>query len=474
MNRRPRLLLASIVFVLLAGVVLGGPAVAAAAPKKGSGGWYWPVGTEDFHGWDGFWTHRPGNHSWHMAQDMPVPQGHAVYAIADGVIAESNPNAGYNGVLVVWHVTGDGQKFLAVYGHIIRGKGMNKGVKVKAGQVIGHVNSYNHCHFGVHPGDKYPPDGNPYRGHTYIESETYGWVDPVKFLKNNPANLPYTAPPLPCVATVSTVSTPCVLGVADGSVYWNCASAVCTPTVFSRLLPSGETTQLAEDARLPQLDATRYLVKTSRTAFTLWDRLPVVTTTFSTTQPLWAHPIAVAGTLKSASGKLFSGAKVALERSTNGGKTWVAVAGAIVGPKGTFSLGYAPSRTYRLRVKFTPPATFIPATSAEVTVSPKPGLHAPDTAKQTTTGRKVTLSGMLDARHPAGAHTVALCLQRLGPTGWTTVLTTWSANANAGKASTRYSRQLTLAAGSWRVFASCPADSMHAAESTCWKGFKVK
>ena len=34
MNRRPRLLLASIVFVLLAGVVLGGPAVAAAAPKN--------------------------------------------------------------------------------------------------------------------------------------------------------------------------------------------------------------------------------------------------------------------------------------------------------------------------------------------------------------------------------------------------------------------------------------------------------
>ena len=216
MNRRSRLLLACVLFVLLAGLVLGGPAIAAAGPKKGTGGWYWPVGTENFHGWDGYWKHRPAQHSWHMAQDMPVPQGSPVYAIADGVIAESNANAGYGGVLVLWHYTGAGQKFLAVYGHIIRGKGMNKGVKVKAGQVIGHVNSFNHCHFGIHPGNAYPPDGNPYRGHTYIESETYGWVDPVKFLKNNPAYLPYTAPPLPLVTTIATTSTPSVLGVADG------------------------------------------------------------------------------------------------------------------------------------------------------------------------------------------------------------------------------------------------------------------
>jgi len=55
---------------------------ALAAPKPGSGGWYWPVGTEDFQGWSG-WLDKRGSYL-HVAQDMPCAVGHAVYAIADG------------------------------------------------------------------------------------------------------------------------------------------------------------------------------------------------------------------------------------------------------------------------------------------------------------------------------------------------------------------------------------------------------
>ena len=202
MSSRSRLLLAFVAMVLLAGVVLGAPAIASAATSKDSGGWCWPTGTENFGGMDGYWTFRSGNHSWHLAQDMASPEGHAVYAVANGVVSESKGDAGYGGVLVIWHTTGGGQRFLAVYGHIIR-KNLPKGAKVAAGQVIGIVNSADHAHFGVHPGASYPPDRNPYRGHTYTASSTYGWVDPVKFLRESPAYaLPYTPPALPLVTTV--------------------------------------------------------------------------------------------------------------------------------------------------------------------------------------------------------------------------------------------------------------------------------
>jgi murein DD-endopeptidase MepM/ murein hydrolase activator NlpD len=471
-NSRPRLLLASVVIVLLAVVVLGIPAAALASPSKGTGGWYWPTGTEKLGSMDGYWVYRPSNHSWHMAKDIATPQGHPVYAIADGVVAESKGDAGYGGVLVVWHKTGDGQKFLAVYGHINRKK-LGKGAKVKAGQVIGKINSYNHLHFGIHPGSKYPPDRNPYRGHTYTASQTYGWVDPIKFLRTHPAfKVACITPTLPLVTTISTLSTPTVLGVAADSVYWSVPSGESSTTTFTCTLPSGEATPLADDAELPELDTTRYLATTSTASFALYDRMPVLTASYSTKRPAWKHDITVSGTLKNFGGKAFAGAKICLERSYDGTK-WLAAASTTSGQKGAYSLGLAPSRSCQLRVRFTPANTYLPTTSTPVAVTPKPGLHAPDSAKQSKTGRSVTVGGKLDARHPTGAHTVTLRLQRLGSKGWTDVVTTWAVNANSGSG-TRYSRKLTLAAGTWRVGASCAADSLHAAEKTGWTKCKVK
>jgi hypothetical protein len=421
---------------------------------------------------DGYWVFRPSNHSWHMAKDIATPQGHPVYAIADGVVAESKGNAGYGGVLVVWHKTGDGQKFLVVYGHINRAK-LGKGARVEAGQVIGKINSYGHLHFGIHPGSKYPPDRNPYRGHTYTPSQTYGWVDPVKFLKTHAAfKVACITPTLPLVTTISTLSTPTVLGVAAGSVYWSVPSGESSTTTFTCALPSGEATQLAEGAELPQLETTRFLGTTSTASFALYDRLPVLTASLSTKRPAWKHDITVTGTLKNAGGKAFSGATICVERSCDG-TTWVAVASTTSGQKGMYSLGFAPSRACQLRVKFAPANTYLPTTSTPVAVIPKPGLHAPDSAKPSKAGHSVVLGGMLDARHPAGAHCVTLRLQQSGPKGWTDVLTTWAVNANSGSG-TRYSRKLTLAAGKWRVRASCEADSLHAAESTGWTKFTVK
>ena len=419
----------------------------------------------------GYWDYRASNHSWHMAKDIAAPQGHAVYAIADGVVAESKSGAGYGGVLVIWHKTGDGQKFLAVYGHITR-KNLRKGAKVKGGQLIGTINSERHVHFGVHPGDAYPPDRNPFRGHTYIETETYGWVDPIKFLKTHPAYLRYTAPPLPLTTTVSTASTPTVLGVADGVVYWRLPFAEEPDTVFTRVLASGVASQVAEDAGLPTLDTKRYFATVTATAFKLFDRRPVLTATYSSVKPACKHAITISGTLANAGGKPFSGATICLEQAGRPG--FVTLARAISGPQGTYSLNFTPSRSCNLRLTFTPPSTYVATTTAETTVAPRPGLHTPDSFKQAKTAPVVLVSGKLDARHSVGAHTVSLRFQQLTASGWTDFLTTSAVNANAAKNTTRYSRQVTLAVGSWRVSASCAADSLHAGQVSGWATFTVK
>jgi murein DD-endopeptidase MepM/ murein hydrolase activator NlpD len=131
---------------------------------------------------------------------------------------ESKPASGYGGVLVVLHWNADGSQFKAVYGHIRRGP-FPKGAKVSAGQVIGRVDGVGHVHFRIHPGRAYPPDRNPYRGHTHNAAVTYGWTDPIAYLKTHPRVK--LIPPLPVVATIETSATPNVLGTADGLVYWS-------------------------------------------------------------------------------------------------------------------------------------------------------------------------------------------------------------------------------------------------------------
>jgi len=238
--------------------VLAAAPTPAHAVSPGSGGWYWPVGTENFKGWDGWWEYRPQNPPrWHMAQDMPAPVGHAVYAVGNGTVLESGGDHGYGGVIVVLHRTADGHYFKAVYGHIIPAAAAHKGATVKAGQVVGHVNGCAHVHFGIHRGKAYPPDNNPYRGHTYTSKNTYGWVDPVKYLRANPRVIPNSAPAVPTIAVIDTTGHPSVIGVAAGVVYWSIASTDSTLT-YSRSLHGRETVAVSDNDALSALDSTRF------------------------------------------------------------------------------------------------------------------------------------------------------------------------------------------------------------------------
>lgn len=162
---------------------------ARAEPEQSPTGWYWPAGTGDTGGYLGFLDWNPIFNGWHLAQDFKLDQGLPVYAIADGEVVLSRTDVGGygrdgtpGGAIVARFETSTEEFFIALYGHIDNPYAEGK---VEAGQILGYINDYDppHLHFGIRPGYELPE--NPWRGYTYDESETYGWVDPVQFLLNN-------------------------------------------------------------------------------------------------------------------------------------------------------------------------------------------------------------------------------------------------------------------------------------------------
>jgi hypothetical protein len=456
---------------LFLSALLAVPTVAHAV-SPGSGGWYWPVGTENFQGWDGWWTYRPQNPPrWHMAQDMPAPVGHPVYAVGDGTVLESGGDHGYGGVIVVLHKTADGHYFKAVYGHIIPAASAHKGAKVKAGQVVGRVNRCAHVHFGIHPGKAYPPDNNPYRGHTYDSKKTYGWVDPVKYLRANPRVITYSAPKLPVIATVDTTGHPSVLGVAAGTVYWTIGAGDDLLT-FCRSLDGGEALAVTSDADIPSLDTTRFPARIGEASFTVDDRLPLLTLAASTATPSWKHAVSLSGRLTNVIGAPFKGATITLESSQDG-EEWKPVATAKTGLTGAYAVSWTPPARVRLRVRFLAPTLYLPAASALTTVAPEPALTSPSTPKTVAQGRVFTVHGTLAPRHAAGPGAVTIRVQR-NVAGFWTDYSVVPAACHDSKAGSTYTASLHLPAGSWRLRAQVPADAAHAAGSSAWSSLAVR
>jgi murein DD-endopeptidase MepM/ murein hydrolase activator NlpD len=191
----------------------------AVTPKPGSGGWYWPIGSEDFGSYAGFLTSRGA--TVHVAQDMHAPQGHPVYAIGDGTVWISRADTGGYGVngtpggcVIIVHRTAAGEEFRALYGHLsdLRFKA---GAHVSGGDVIGVTNGCDHVHFGIHPSAVYR-GGNPYAGEVpKTWTDHGGWVDPVTYLRTHPHSATYSAPALPLVKITTDVA-PHDFGAAAG------------------------------------------------------------------------------------------------------------------------------------------------------------------------------------------------------------------------------------------------------------------
>ena len=87
----------------------------------------------------------------HTGVDWAAPSGTPIVAAGDGTVEKVGREGGYGNYVRIRHANG----FATAYGHMLRfAQGMEKGVTVKQGQIIGFVGSTGlstgpHCHFEV-------------------------------------------------------------------------------------------------------------------------------------------------------------------------------------------------------------------------------------------------------------------------------------------------------------------------------------
>jgi hypothetical protein len=467
----------------------GSPAAAIAAPprlaapKPGTGLWYWPVGTETFGGYSG-WLDNRGSY-YHIAQDMPAFVGHAVYAIGDGVVWKSRTDAGgygpgvsLGGVMIIVHTTATGQQFRALYGHI-SGLRYKEGQKVAAGAVIAKVNGCAHLHFSIHPGTSYR-DGNMYAGHVPKSwSDHGGFVNPIQFLKTHPRLIPYLPPPVPQKA-IATITAPLSYGAVGGAAYW-VEEGLAGSVTFRCDLASGTRRALTLDEVVPPFDTARYpvrLLENSRIGFSVGDRLPAITIAARPETPVWGAAGRLTAVLTSAAGRPFTGGRVRLER--RGATGWVRVAVAPTTSDGRVAFAFVPPRATKLRAVFLPPAaqpaarTYLSVASSSVSLTPHVRLTTPLVPAVVKRGRIVVVTGFVTPRHAAGSTTVSLVLQRREGAAWTAVSAPAVVCHDAGARSS-YRRPMRLATpGEWRLRAVHAADGAHARTLGRWREFSVK
>ena len=456
-----------------------------AAPRPGSGAWYWPTGSEDFGGYSGWLDDRGA--TWHVAQDMACPYGHPVYAIAAGIVWKAStsvmgygPGRGPGGAMIIVHTTASGVRFRALYGHVMDLR-YHAGQHVAAGAVIARVNAVqpSHLHFSIHPGTKYV-DGNPWAG-----SVPKGWsghggfVDPVKFLRSHPRVIAYLPPRLP-LTTIATDATPSDVGAAAGVAYWSEQVSDATVVCFCDLT-TGARGVLAAGATAPAFDDVRYrvaLLPAPANGFTVCDRQPVLTSAGSTTTPAWGAAVTVRARLTSGAGKPFQGARLVLERRA--GSAWLRLAAAQTTADGRLALGYTPSRRTVLRLRYVPPAKppagadYLALKGAPVTVTPHVALTRPSLPASVAARRPVAVSGRLRPRRAATPRSVTLLFERRKSGAWTTVLTVATA-IHADGAGSRWAAVVRPpAAGSWRVRAAYAGGAGFAATTSGWRAFTVQ
>ena len=466
------------------GPLPAGARAALALPAPGSGGWYWPIGTEDFNGWSG-WLDPRGAYV-HVAQDMPCAYGRAVYAVGDGVVFISRADAGGYGVGGLPAAASSSRTPRPRGQGSTRCTGTSTGCASRRGgragrEGVGTSTAAGTCTSARIPGTRYR-DGNPYAGHVPKSwADHGGYVDPVKFLKTNPRAAAYKPPELPW-ADVVTASAPLQYGAAGGAAYWTEEGGA--ESLTWRLdLASGERTTLAASEVVPPFDTRRYetrVLAAPAVGFTVADHQPVVTLKAKHDTPAWGADALLAATLTSTAGAPLQGGILKLQRFHSG--RWQVVQLAVTDALGTATFLYQTPGSISLRAVFAPPVsqpaarTYLAARSRTEIVTPHVALTTPRVPAVVDAADLVTVTGDLTPHHAAGEHTVVLLFQRRGEGGdWVTKLTVAAVNRDLDDgAATRYVGHARLTAGSWRVQATHPADEAHALSATSWRTFAVE
>jgi len=185
------------------------------AAEKTSTGFYWPIGESDFDSAHGSWLERDSDNGgnyfgglYHIGIDMMTRTTSGVdsevYAISDGEIVYKHCDdyswGPGNCALFIQHKLTNGNKFIALYGHLRTS--LTVGNKVYAGKFIGRTGPYSggiHLHFGIVP-ESNVPGTNVSQGIGWGRMSNQHWnkswpnktnhfVDPINFLNtHHPAN----------------------------------------------------------------------------------------------------------------------------------------------------------------------------------------------------------------------------------------------------------------------------------------------
>lgn len=203
--REYRIFLFVVVLILLVSQV-------CQAIDKTATGFYYPTGKADFRvSRSGFFgaTNADGYRPmsvWHCGTDILGNLNDPVFAVCDGEVvkisksgwsdSDKDPD---NFAYIIRHILANGEKFIAIYGHLRRPWFFQEGDKVSAGQIVGYLGPWKygvHLHYGVYQDRKDPYSGRfPDRGYGRLPNprpeaeivvgvKVYGnWFDPIVFIK---------------------------------------------------------------------------------------------------------------------------------------------------------------------------------------------------------------------------------------------------------------------------------------------------
>jgi hypothetical protein len=189
--------------------------------------------------------------------------------------------------------------------------------------------------------------------------------------------------------------------------------------------------------------------------------------------------VQITASLTNAAGKGFGYAQVQLERLD--GAAWAMVELGRTASDGTHVFTVSPATRTVFRAQFLLPATqpenatYTAPESPVATVVPKVRLSTPVLPKAVARDARVTLSGTLAPRHPAGTGSVVLAFQRLTVDGLWVAAKTTKATLSDVAAGSAYSCVVKLTkVGAWRVRAVHPDDDAHAESASSWRAVTVK
>jgi hypothetical protein len=139
-----------------------------------------------------FGSTSPGVREYHAAEDVHLPPGTPVFAMADGRISFSGPMSGYGWLIIIDHPQAN---LYSLYGHLSPSRWkLGKGVEVSKGDLIAYLGDPDenggsskkplrpHLHFGVRAGQRndYPGTGEARWQAGWIKPcpQDLGWLQP--------------------------------------------------------------------------------------------------------------------------------------------------------------------------------------------------------------------------------------------------------------------------------------------------------